>query len=195
MFVLKDKKCKICKNSYTPTRQLQPTCEKFQCQLDYANKHLKKSELNKKKQINKEKKDFYAKDVTTMKMKAQKIFNQYIRERDKHLFCISCQKPNDGAFDCGHFKPRGGFSALAFNEDNCSGQCKKCNRFLSANLIDYRKNLIIKIGLERVEFLETCTQTKKWTTEELTEIIEKYRLKYKKLKEVSMHDKSRGILE
>jgi len=178
---LKKKKCKICRDSFEPVRQLQPTCENMTCMIEYSNRHLTRKAKVKKQVARKALKQFNNSDINILKRLAQKLFNQFIRLRDEGLNCISCQKPYDGAFDCGHFKPRGGYSALAFNEDNCSGQCKKCNRFLSANLVDYRKNLIIKIGLERVEYLETCTQTKKWTVEELREIKETYKRKTKEL--------------
>ena len=37
---------------------------------------------------------------------------------------------------------------------NCNGQCKKCNRFDEGNIQGYRKGLIKKYGLEKVELLE-----------------------------------------
>lgn len=175
-------KCKICKNEFIKTRPLQPTCTRYECMVEYASQHLSKSVKEKKKQDTKAKKEFNQNDKVYLKELAQKVFNTYIRMRDKGNVCISCQKPYDGKFDCGHFKPRGGNSCLAFSEENCNGQCQKCNRFLGANLIGYRKGLIEKIGLERVEYLDTCTSVKKWTVDEYKDIIKKYRLKTKELR-------------
>jgi hypothetical protein len=51
---------------------------------------------------------------------------------------------------------------------------------LSGNQIEYRKRLIKKIGVERVEWLEeNGNQVKKWTIEELKELIKKYKQKIK----------------
>ena len=109
---------------------------------------------------------------------AQRIFNTWIRNRDKHKPCISCDKPLTGKFDAGHYLSAGGNSALRFHENNCHGQCVQCNQHLSANLINYRIGLIKRIGADKVEFLEcNAKMVKKWTIEELKAIKQKYSLK------------------
>lgn len=113
--------------------------------------------------------------ISDLKKKAQKIFNKWIRERDKDLPCISCQKTAD-KYEAGHYIAQGSSGYLRYNEDNVHGQCKACNRWNHGNLIEYRINLIKKVGLKTVEWLEEHRKdTKKWTREELEEIIEKYR--------------------
>ena len=77
--------------------------------------------------------------------KLQKIFNAYIRERDKDKPCISCGK-YVGKKDAGHFYAVGGYSGLRFDEDNCHGECPYCNRYDESHLIGYAENLKIKIG-------------------------------------------------
>ena len=53
---------------------------------------------------------------------------------------------------------------------------------LSGNQIEYRKQLIIKIGVERVEWLEqNGSKEKKYGIEELKEIIKIYKAKCKEL--------------
>ena len=47
---------------------------------------------------------------------------------------------------------------MRFEEDNVNSQCKHCNYFMSGNLLNYRKNLINKIGLERVERLDMLAE-------------------------------------
>lgn len=173
---MKLKTCKICKEKFRPERQLQQVCS-YQCSIKYAEKHLAKQKKEEKRKRNVALREYNNSDKNVLKRNAQRVFNKYIRLRDKGKPCISCGKEHDGKFDCGHFKPRGNYSALAFNEDNCSAQCQKCNRFLAGNLVNYKKNLIKKIGLNRVEKLEATTETKKWTVEELNEIIETYRQK------------------
>lgn len=61
---------------------------------------------------------------------------------------------------------------------NCNGQCIRCNQHLHGNLIFYRIGLVIKYGEEAVRELElkaTMFRTKKWSRQELEEIIETYK--------------------
>ena len=102
--------------------------------------------------------------------KAQEAFNRYIRERDRGLPCISC-----GAFHnkmtAGHYKTLGAYPELRFHPDNCHGQCwYNCNRNRSGNIIEYRKGLVERIGIERVEWLEGKHEAQNYTLEDLREI-------------------------
>lgn len=106
---------------------------------------------------------------------AQVAFNSYIRIRDKHKPCISCGcLPGDmvrgGTFDAGHYRSRGSASHLRYNTLNCFGQCKKCNRYLSGNVVEYRKGLIARIGAERVEELEMDNNPRKLTIDYLKRV-------------------------
>ena len=88
---------------------------------------------------------------------AQKAFNAYIRARDRNMPCISCgvaQTDEANKFDAGHYRSTGSAPHLRYNLLNCFAQCKKCNRWLSGNVADYRRHLISRIGLSRVEALE-----------------------------------------
>lgn len=108
---------------------------------------------------------------------ATKHFNAYIRKRDQGERCISCgTQPMSQA---GHYYSGGHYPRLKFNEDNVHGQCLPCNYFKSGNLIEYRKNLVKKIGLERVEELDMISRQRdfKWNRFDLILIIEKYRNK------------------
>jgi hypothetical protein len=53
---------------------------------------------------------------------------------------------------------------------------------LSGNQVEYRKALIKKIGIERVEWLEdNGSIERKFTKEELKNLMQKYKLKCKEL--------------
>jgi hypothetical protein len=106
--------------------------------------------------------------------KTQKVFNEFIRLRDKDLPCISCGKHRP-MYHAGHYRSTGSHPELRFNEDNCHKQCPHCNLFKSGNLIDYRINLIKKIGEPRVEVLENYTPPKKYTISELEWLISFYK--------------------
>jgi len=88
---------------------------------------------------------------------AQSAFNTYIRVRDGNN-CISCGANSHdrigGGVDAGHYRSRGAAGHLRFNLLNCHSQCKKCNRYLSGNVADYRIGLVNKIGVQLVEKLE-----------------------------------------
>ena len=109
-----------------------------------------------------------------LKRQAQKVFNAYIRRRDAGKGCISCGKAQ--AEHCGHYISQGSSGLLRYNELNCNLQCAACNVWKRGNLIEYRINLIDKIGKDMVEWLENNRHdVKKWKREELEEIIKKYK--------------------
>ncbi len=176
------KTCKVCRIKFSPIRQLQPTCEKMECMIEYSNKHLAKKKKEAKKNNFRDKKKLLSEDIGHLKKVAQKTFNEFIRLRDKDLPCISCGTTNNIQYHAGHFKPAGGFSYLRFNENNCHKQCSVCNNHKSGNLIPYRDNLILKIGIEEVDKLEVPNVIKKWSVEELQDVIETYRDKVKQMK-------------
>jgi len=121
----------------------------------------------------------YSKNTTPkLKIKAQNFFNAFIRERDKHNFCISCN--NQKVEQAGHFYSAGHHNHLRFNEDNVHGQCLRCNYYLCGNLNKYRINLETKIGKERLaklDFLGAQKTAHKLDRFFLIEICEKYRKK------------------
>jgi prefoldin subunit 5 len=161
---------------------LPPTCEKIECRIEYANKHLNKKAKEKKQVARKALKQFNDSDKSILKRLAQKIFNQYIRMRDKDLPCVSCNKiiSENEVSHASHFRPATN-SRLRFDERNVHRSCVKCNVFLSSNAIEYKKALIIKLGVEVVEELENTNEPYRYTTEELQEITTKYRQKIKEM--------------
>ncbi len=118
--------------------------------------------------------------IPKLTAKAQKVFNKYVRERDSeggYFTCISCGRtlPIE-QMNAGHYIPQKNSSMLRFNEYNVNGECISDNGFNEFHLINYRKNLINKIGQEMVDWLEENQRTvKKWTRIELEEIIERYK--------------------
>jgi hypothetical protein len=110
---------------------------------------------------------------------AQQVFNKYIRLRDAGNLCISCQK-KPLKENAGHFYNANNHWNVRFDERNVHLQCEHCNTYLSGNLIEYRKQLINKIGIEQLTLLELeANKTRKFTIDELKQIINKYKLKIK----------------
>jgi hypothetical protein len=115
---------------------------------------------------------------------AQTACNAYIRERDGEI-CISCgtQKP-EIQFAAGHYKSRGSSPALRFHPMNIHSQCNQyCNLQLSGNISNYRPELIKKIGILQVEWLEGKHEAQHWTIDDIKEIKAHYKEQLKLLKQ------------
>jgi hypothetical protein len=62
-------------------------------------------------------------------------------------------------------------------------QCSYCNLQLAGNLIEYRKGLVKKIGINKVQDLEDMADSSrsyKFTKDELITLAKNYKLKIKK---------------
>jgi hypothetical protein len=71
---------------------------------------------------------------------------------------------------------------MRFVEDNAAGQCKHCNQYLAGNVLAYRKGLIERIGLARVEQIESDQTVRKYTKEGLQELAKHYNAEARRLK-------------
>jgi hypothetical protein len=110
--------------------------------------------------------------------RAQQTFNKFIRERDKGKFCISCGQYINGVKHASHYYSAGGHSNVRFNENNVHVSCYKCNVQLSGNLLNYQIAIRDKIGGEELMKLhELAHIEKKWSIDELKEIIKIYKEK------------------
>lgn len=96
-----------------------------------------------------------------LRKKAGELFRAWVRKRDKDQPCVSCGSYNTS--DASHFYSAGHYPELELNEGNCHLACKKCNLFLSGNLLEYRKRLIDRIGIDRVEKLDQIAARAKQT--------------------------------
>ena len=119
---------------------------------------------------------------------AQQAFNAWIRARDAGKPCICCGRTEAQGYgtaahgwDAGHYRSTGSASHLRFHEDNVHRQLVICNRHGAGRAVAYRIGLIQRIGLERVEALESSNTPHKWQREELIEVTQKYRQKLKEL--------------
>jgi hypothetical protein len=108
--------------------------------------------------------------------------------RDAKLPCISCGNANAKDWSGGHFYSAGMYSGLIFDERNCHKQCNTyCNKYLSGNLLEYRKGLTKRYGEDFVIELDRISIEKrnyKYTKEELIAKKLQYDIK---IKELSLH--------
>ena len=169
-------RCKNCKDKFEPIRFNHKYCLKDECIKAFV-------EEVKTRQW-KETKTRMKNDLKTTQdwlKEAQTIFNKYIRLRDTGLWCVSCNLPPKKK-NAGHYFSSGGHSNVRFDEDNVHLQCEACNTFLSGNLLQYQIGIQKKIGAQKLlELQERAHVTKKWTIDELKEIIKTYKAKVNEL--------------
>ena len=164
-------RCKNCRDKFDPIHFNAKYCSKDECRKVWI-ETAKVKQWIKEKKARKEKLE----TVQDLMKKAQKVFNTWIRKRDKGLNCISCGKADVGKRDASHYYSSGGHKSVTFNPDNVHASCVYCNQFLSGNLLNYQTGLTKRIGVERVFKLnEEAHKTRKFTREELKEIIKKYK--------------------
>jgi hypothetical protein len=185
---LKLKTCKACKQKFMPVKPLQHVCD-WKCAIDY---NLASKEKNNRLNALKSRKETKVK-LEKLKTRqehlkdAQRFFNQYIRCRDESLPCISCGRFHEGQYHAGHYRSVGSSPHLRFEELNVHKQCSVCNNYLSSNAINFRINLIRKIGVEKVDWIESNNEPKHYTIEEIKAIKTKYKQLTKELKERNQH--------
>jgi hypothetical protein len=169
-------RCKHCKDKFEPIRFNHKYCLKDNCIKAFVEevrtKQWKETKTRMKEDL---------KTTQDWLKEAQTIFNKYIRLRDMGLLCISCntvpKKKN-----AGHYFSSGGHSNVRFDEDNVHLQCEHCNTFLSGNLLNYQIGIEKRIGAEKlIELQSKAHLEKRWSVDELKEIIKKYKTKVRSL--------------
>jgi len=180
---LKPKKCRVCKRTFTPQRSLSIVCS-VPCSLEWARKLAAQKAARAQREERKSLRERIEKAKTRGQhlKELQAAFNAWIRARDAGQPCISCRRHHQGQWHAGHYRSVGSEPALRFEPDNVHLQCAPCNTHLSGNLIAYRVNLIPKIGLARVEWLEGPHTPKKLTISEIVEMKAFYRSETRRLK-------------
>lgn len=163
-------RCKHCKEKFEPLRFNHKFCLKDDCVRAFVAETNEKLWKHTKVRMQND-----LKTNTDWLKEAQKVFNAYIRLRDKGLNCISCGKQPKKE-NCGHFYSQGGHANVRFDEENCHLQCEHCNTFLSGNLLNYREGLLKRIGEAKLDALgQRANLTRKYTSDELKELIKKYK--------------------
>lgn len=176
---LKPKRCGFCHSTFMPARPMQAVCSPICARRQVAEKRVEeRAQIVTRKEA--------IKTLPVLKAEAQKAFNAFIRERDRLAGhpCISSGRPLDwsgNAVDAGHYRSVGAAAHLRFNEDNVHAQSKHDNQYKAGNVVDYRINLIQRIGVARVEALEADNQVHKFTADELRTIRTHYKARLKAL--------------
>lgn len=84
--------------------------------------------------------------------KADKLFSDYIRIRDKWT-CQRCHtkyEPPTAALHCSHWWGRGNKS-VRFNPDNAAAICYGCHRYLGSNPTEHNEFFLKRLGQEKYD--------------------------------------------
>ncbi|MGY2256454.1 recombination protein NinG [Pseudomonas reactans] len=181
----KPKKCRVatCGASFVPARMGQAVCSPA-CALIDGPRHAPKAR--------KALADIERKDIKVRKEKlksradhakdTQQAFNEWVRLRDADLPCVSCGRHHDGQYHAGHYRTVAANPAIRFEPLNVHKQCAPCNNHKSGDIVNYRIELVKRIGAEAVEWLEGPHEPKKYTIEQLKAMTAEYRAKTRELK-------------
>lgn len=159
------RKCRHCGEPYMAVEDGQKVCS-VECAIPYgrvlAEAAARRETAAMKKRLRDTDRSWHLK-------KAQEAFNAFIRERDsaQGLPCISCGRFHNGQWHAGHYRTTAAMSSLRYNELNCHRQCAPCNNHKSGNITEYRIELVRRIGVDLVEWLERDHPPCRWTIPEL----------------------------
>ena len=176
------RRCRCCKK-YSAVESGLVVNGGYYCDYDCATRYgMANKEKGKRIKHREQKREYVSNKLTTRKRAAKEICHLYIRTRDKDKPCPCCGEPLGDDFHAGHFWESGNFPFLRFDEDNIHGQKASCNIFKGGDSGFYRQNLIERIGLERVQYLDDNRSNKvKLTADDYREIEAKYKAKLKEL--------------
>ena len=181
----KPKKCRVatCRALFVPSRMGQAVCSPA-CALIDGPRHAPKAR--------KALADIERKDIKVRKEKlksradhakdTQQAFNEWVRLRDADLPCVSCGRHHDGQYHAGHYRTVAANPAIRFEPLNVHKQCAPCNNHKSGDIVNYRIELVKRIGAEAVEWLEGPHEPKRYTIEQLKAMTAEYRAKTRELK-------------
>jgi len=183
---LKPKKCKICKEVFTPQRPLQSVCG-YKCASEKARIDREKKEAKEWSKRKSELKE-EIKTLTDWKKDLEKEINKLVKIIDKGMNCISCG--NSGKEQAGHYHSVGSNGSLRFHLDNIHLQDYYCNVKLSANIIGYDEGLIRIYGKEyweKVKFdLVRTYPLCKFDEEKIREAIKETRAIIRELQKIDL---------
>jgi hypothetical protein len=162
----RSKQCEMCFKPFIVQRMSQRVCSPL-CAARWvkAAKAKGRRELRARKEKLKGRREWLA--------EAQQAVNKYVRLRDmaKGYGCISCgARPGEkfgGTMDAGHWRSVGSAPHLRYYLPQIALQCVRCNRYLSGHAVAFRRGLVDRLGLERVEAIEAMQGTAKWSIEYL----------------------------
>ncbi|WP_259740038.1 recombination protein NinG [Pseudomonas brassicacearum] len=183
--VFRKKKCKNaeCRTEFVPVRELQAACG-VPCAIAItnANKEKARKSLARQERAEIREKRVKLKSRAQYLKETQAVFNEWVRARDAALPCVSCGRHHEGQYHAGHYRTVGANPELRFEPLNVHKQCAPCNNHKSGDIVNYRIELVTRIGADKVDWLEGPHEPQRYTIEELKTIKADYRAKTRDLK-------------
>lgn len=160
-------RCPHCKKKMDTGQRIHPACIDEYAQAQAAKSARASAKrvlmaLKVDKALTRQKLD-KLKNPSAHEAECRTIVQKIARIRDRDDGCISCHMPANysGLWHGSHFRPAGNNAAVQFHLWNIHKSCAQCNLFKGGNLSAYRPRLVEKIGLDRVEWLESQNQAVK----------------------------------
>lgn len=184
---VKQKTCKACGGKFRPSFNstqvvCSPKCALAHAPVNHDKAHKAIDQRNRREiKVRKEK----IKTRADHMRETQAVFNEWIRLRDADLPCVSCGRHHQGQYHAGHYRTVAANPEIRFEPLNVWKQCAPCNNHKSGDIVNYRIELVKRIGAEKVEWLEGPHKAKRYTIEDLKAIKAECRAKIKQLKEAA----------
>jgi len=200
------KTCPICLTEFTPKyNSTQKTCNNIRCAIEQVNINKeKKADKEKKafsKAARKDKMELNRNDLRWQHKLTQAAFNkmrvleelQWFADKGLEPTCISCGKPKgNDTFCCGHFKTRAAQGNLRYDRKNTYLQHnQRCNMRMSGDIEGTKTTRGYKNGLRErfgavegqliIDYCDSHTETKKWSTDELETLRAKFNKRIREL--------------
>ena len=164
------KKCRnaACRSEFVPARPMQNACS-ITCAIAINETNKARASRDEAKQERAARRAARERIKTKgdYMRETQAAFNEWIRERDRDLPCVSCGRFHQGQWHAGHYRTVGANPELRFNPLNVHKQCAPCNNHKSGDIVNYRINLVQRIGADQVEWLEGPHEPQRYTIDEL----------------------------
>jgi hypothetical protein len=131
-------------------------------------KRVPKLSKKAEKRADKERKE-KLKPIGVIEEECRKIVQKIARLRDRHLGCISCDKPAnwDGQWHGSHYRAHGGCSSLQFHLWNINKACWICNKLYSGRVDQQKVGIVQRYGQERLAWLDAQPKSMKVSREYL----------------------------
>jgi hypothetical protein len=148
---------------------------------------VKKSQIAKVKERNVIKREKKRLSISQLTKKLDTYFSLYVRlvnsNKNAMVQCFTCDNVHHyKGIQNGHFQSRR-FMSTRFSEDNCKPQCYACNVGMSGMQYEFGKRLDAKHGDGKADsIVKLSKEVKKFTTEEMLELIDYYKNKVEQLK-------------
>jgi hypothetical protein len=193
MFPKKEKKIPVKGVSEKPLKET--VCSECGRKRPYANKSkklcspcVKKSQIAKTKERNAIKREKKRLSISQLTKKLDTYFSLYVRLKNSNehgmVKCFTCDGVHHyKAIQNGHFQSRR-FMSTRFSEINCAPQCYACNVGMSGMQYEFGKRIDKLHGEGAADHtVKKAKEVRKFTTEEMLEMIEYYKSKVDSLKQ------------